>query len=74
MSKALRLVQITVEHQDCQFFTVFLTITNFFPKYLDNALTDFAETSRASRRLLEEEAPVNDFERTAPSAEKYGCK
>ena len=25
MSKALRLVQITVEHQDCQFFTVFLT-------------------------------------------------
>ena len=26
MSKALRLVQITVEHQDCPFFTVFLTI------------------------------------------------
>ena len=26
MSKALRLVHITVEHQDCQFFTVFLTI------------------------------------------------
>ena len=26
MSNALRLVQITVEHQDCQFFTVFLTI------------------------------------------------
>ena len=25
-SKALRLVQITVEHQDCPFFTVFLTI------------------------------------------------
>ena len=25
MSKALRLVQITVEHQDCQFFTIFLT-------------------------------------------------
>ena len=25
ISKALRLVQITVEHQDCQFFTVFLT-------------------------------------------------
>ena len=42
MSKALRLVQITVEHQDCQYFTVFLTIKNFFPKYLDNALTDFA--------------------------------
>ena len=26
MSKALRLVQITIEHQDCQFFTLFLTI------------------------------------------------
>ena len=26
MSKALRLVQITVEHQDGLFFTVFLTI------------------------------------------------
>ena len=26
MSKALRLVQITVEHQDCPFLTVFLTI------------------------------------------------
>ena len=26
MSKALRLVQTTVEHQDCPFFTVFLTI------------------------------------------------
>ena len=26
MSKVLRLVQITVEHQDCPFFTVFLTI------------------------------------------------
>ena len=25
MSKALRLVQVTVEHQDCQFSTVFLT-------------------------------------------------
>ena len=26
MSKALRLVQITVEHQDCPFFTAFQTI------------------------------------------------
>ena len=26
MSKALRLVQITVEHQECPFFTVILTI------------------------------------------------
>ena len=47
MSKALRLVQITVGHQDCQFFTVFLTIKNFFPKYLDNALTDFRNIEAA---------------------------
>ena len=28
MSKALHFLQITVEHQDCPFFTVFLTIKN----------------------------------------------
>ena len=40
MSKALRFLQITAEHQDCP-----LTISNnknFIPKYRDNALTDFA--------------------------------
>ena len=41
MSKALRLVQITVEHQDCQFFYRVSNYKNFIPKYLDNALTDF---------------------------------
>ena len=41
MSKALRLVQITVQHQDCQFFTVFLTIKTSFQN-ISNALTDFA--------------------------------
>ena len=33
MSKALRFLQITAKHQDCPFFTVFLTIKNFIPKY-----------------------------------------
>ena len=46
---------------------------NFIPKYLDNALTDFAETSRTSRQLLEETAPANDFGRTVPSA-KIHCR
>ena len=32
MSKVLRLVQITVEHQDCPFFTVFLTIIGSLSK------------------------------------------
>ena len=40
---------------------------NFVPKYLDNALTDFAETSRTSKPPLEEKAPVNDFGRTLSS-------
>ena len=30
MSKALRLVQVTIEHQDCPFFTVFLTLKTSF--------------------------------------------
>ena len=47
---------------------------NLIPKYLDNALTDFALTSRTSRPLLEEKAPVNDFGRTVHSAVKYCCK
>ena len=43
MSKALRLVQITVEHQDFLFFTARVSNhKNFFRKYLDNAPTDFA--------------------------------
>ena len=46
---------------------------NFIPKYLDNALTDFAKTSRTSRPLLEEKAPVNDFGRTVPRGEIYFC-
>ena len=48
---------------------------NFFRKYFDNALTDFALTLRTPRRLLEKKALVNDFGRTVvASAEKYCCK
>ena len=42
---------------------------NLIPKHLDNALTDFALTSRT----LEEKASANNFGRRVPSAEKYGC-
>ena len=34
---------------------------NFIPKYLNNALTDFASTLQTSRRLLKKEVPVSDF-------------
>ena len=47
MSKVLRLVQITVEHQDCSFFLPYSNHKNFFPKYLDNALTDFTNIEAA---------------------------
>ena len=43
MSKAPRFLQITAEHQDCPFFTVFLT-TKYLSQNISfiNALTDLA--------------------------------
>ena len=74
ISKALRFLKITAEHQDCPSYTEFPN-KNFIPKYLDNAVLDFAQTSRTSRQLLEEKAPANDFGKTPIlSAEKYDCK
>ena len=70
ISKALHFLQIRAEHQDCPVFTYRISIhKNFIPKHLDNALTDFALTSRT----VEEKAPANNFRRRVPSAEKYGC-
>ena len=74
ISKVLRFLQITAEHQDCSFFYRISNHKNFIPKYLDNAVIDFAQTSRTLRRLLEEKARVNDFGRTVLSGEKCGCK
>ena len=65
MSKALCFLQITAKLQDCPFFTV-SNHKNFIPIYLVDALPDFALTSRTSRRLLEEKAPVNDLEEQLP--------
>ena len=66
MSKAFKII---AEQYDCPVSYRISYYKNFIPKYLDNALTDFA-----SRPLLEEKAPVNDFGRTVPSDEKYCCK
>ena len=74
MSKAHRFLQITAKHRDFPFFRI-SNDKNFIPKYLGNALTDSVLTSRTSRRLLEEEAPVIDFRRTVlVPREKYCCK
>ena len=56
----LRFHKRTAEHQDYPEFAEFLII-NLFQKYLDNPVIDFAQTSRKSRQLLEEKAPVKDF-------------
>ena len=64
MSKALRFLQLTAKHHNFPFFFHIFDDKNFIPKYLDDALADSVLTSRTSRRLLEEKAPVNDFGRT----------
>ena len=70
MSKALRFLQITAKLQGCPFFTVFLTIKNFIPKYLDKALTDLLKLhehrGRYGRKklpwtILEEQFLVSRF-------------
>ena len=74
ISKALRFLKITAEHQDCQSYTEFPN-KNITPKYIDNAVLDFAQTSRTSRQLLEEKSPANDFGKTPIlSAEKCDFK
>ena len=73
MSKAHRFLQITAKHHDFPFLYRISKDKNFIPKCLDNALTDSVLTSRTSRLLLEEKAPVIDFRRTVPT-EKYCCK
>ena len=42
MPKGLRFLQKKAEHQDCPFFYRISNYKYFIPKYLGNALTDFA--------------------------------
>lgn len=56
-----------VEHQDCP--VLYFCISNpknLSPKYLRNALIDFAETSRTLKQVLEEQAPVSDSGNNSP--------
>ena len=75
MSKAPRLVQITVEHHDCPFSTVFLTIKT---SSQDISITFLQIPLKLHEHrggyILEKKAPVNDFGTTVSSAEKYCCK
>ena len=54
MPKALCLIQITAEHQDCPCFTVFITIKT-------SSQNISITLSQISRRLLEQKVSVNDF-------------
>ena len=74
MNLHVKSASFSIDNSRASGLSIFYRISNhknFIPKYLDNALTDFAETSRTSRRLLEEKAPVNDFWRAVPCPEKY---
>ena len=74
MSKALCLVQITVEHQDCPSSTVFLAIKTSSQNISITLLQMSLKLHEHQERLLKEKAPVNDFGRTVSSAEKCCCK
>ena len=62
MSKTLRLVQITVEHQDCPFFTLFLTIKtssqNIWITLLQISLKLHEYRGGYCRKKLPEQFPV----------------
>lgn len=47
---------------------------NFIPEYLENAPTDFVQTSRALKQVLEKQSPVSDCWKKTQGAEKYGSK
>ena len=68
MSKALRLVQITVEHQDCSFFTLFLTIKTSSQNILIMLLQISLKLHEHQGGYCRKKAPVNNFGRTVPSA------
>ena len=59
MPKELRFLEITAKHQ--HFFYLIYNDKNFIPNYPNNTSVDSVLTSRTSRRLLEEKAPVNIF-------------
>ena len=61
MSKALRFLQITIEHQDCPLLSELLTIKTSSRNISITLLTDFAYTARITRPLSEEKAPVSWF-------------
>ena len=69
-------LQITAEHQDCPFFTVFLTMKplsqNISIMLLQVSLK--LHGHRGRYWISEEKAPVNNFGRTVPSVEKYCYK
>ena len=70
MSKALHFLQITAKQQYCSFFTLFLTIKTSSQNISITLLQISLKLHEHRGPLLEEKAPVHDFGRTVPSAEK----
>ena len=66
-SKGFRFLQITAEHQDCPFFTLFLT-RKISSQNISKTLPQI------SLKPHEHRGNAYDFGKIVPSAEKYGCK
>ena len=54
------------------FYRIIVNHKNFILKYLDNTFKFLLNFTNIEAAILEEKAPLNDFGRTVPSAEKYG--
>ena len=73
MSKALRFLRITPEHQDRPFFYSISNQKNFIPKYLDLRSYRFRLNFTNVEATMGTKSCRDDFGRVVPSA-KYYCK
>ena len=76
ISQTLRFLQTTTKHQYCPVFSTFtINHKNFIPKYLNNALTDFAYLNFTNvETAIGRKSSHEQFGRLVPSVEKYSCK
>ena len=65
MSKAFRLLQVTAEHQDCPFFTVFLT-SKYLSQYISITLLQISLELHERRGYWRKKLPRMIFEEQFP--------
>ena len=69
MSKVLHFLQITAEHPDYPFFTIFLTAKSLSQNF-SITLLEISLNFTNIEATIGGKTPLNDFGRTVPSAEK----